>query len=93
MIAVGVYSARHGAVPIKVTEHWVVAVTPMIFNDRVILSARDAWEAADGYTAGWCYDKGPGAAIAALAWDPEVDREPAGYKKRACDVRPVGILP
>lgn len=87
-IEVGVYSARHGAVPIKVTEQWVVAVSPMIFNDRITLTARDEWDANRGYTAGWCYDKGPAAAIAGLMWDPDTEREPAGYKKRACDARP-----
>lgn len=70
---------------VKVTERFVVSVTPMIFNDRLLLTSRD--EYPDTWTAGWCYDKGAAAYLAALAWDPEVEREPVGFKKLAADLR------
>lgn len=70
---------------VKVTEHWIVAVVPMIFNDRIVLCDVDDWEIE--YVAGFCYDKGPAAPLAAMAWDPEVEQYPVGYKKIACDSR------
>ena len=70
---------------VTITDHWIVAVTPMIFNDRVILMDRDDWDTS--IVAGWCYDKGPAAVVAALAWDPETQQEPAGHKKVAYDAR------
>lgn len=87
-IEIGVYNAEVGAVPIKVTENWVVAVMPMAFNDRVILCRHWEWTEVRGYVAGWCYDKGGAAALAAMAWDPETERTPVGWKKQACDGRP-----
>lgn len=71
---------------VKKTEDWIVSVTPMLFNDRICLTSHSDYPY--GYTAGWCYDKGPGVVLAAAIWDPETDREPAGYKKLACDSRP-----
>lgn len=71
---------------VKITENWIVMVTPMMFNDRICLASRDEWET--GYSAGFCYDKGGAAGLAALAWDPESERDPVGFKKRACDARP-----
>lgn len=71
---------------VKVTENWIVSVTPMIYNDRICLTSHAEWP--DGYTAGFCYDKGGSAALAARVWDPETQREPVGYKKIACDARP-----
>jgi hypothetical protein len=70
---------------VKVTENWIVSVTPMIFNDRVCLASHRDWPW--GYTAGWCYDKGAAAGLAAQAWDPEKEWEPVGWKKLACDGR------
>lgn len=70
---------------VKVTEHWIVSVTPMIFNDRVCLTAHG--EYPDCYTAGWCYDKGGSAVLAAMLFDPETQTEPLGYKKIAVDGR------
>jgi hypothetical protein len=68
------------------TDEWVVSVTPMIFNDRVCLTHKQRdWPF--GCTAGWCYDKGGAAALAAAVWDLDNEREPAGYKKRAFDTR------
>lgn len=70
---------------VKVTPGWVVAVVPMIYNDRVVLCSRNEWRT--GYTAGFCYDKGGSAALAALAWNPEETLNPDGFKKIACDSR------
>lgn len=70
---------------IKETDEWIVSVTPMIFNDRVILTHRDQYPMT--YTAGWCYDKGAAAILAAMAWNPDEEFEPVGYKKIACDSR------
>lgn len=80
------WSEEIQAIVVKVTENWVIAVVPMIYNDRVTLSAHDGWE--HGYTAGFCYDKGGAALLAAAVWDPETERNPAGFKKIACDARP-----
>lgn len=71
---------------IKVTENWIVGVAPMIFNDRIILMEPDSWQIS--ITAGFCYDKGAAAVMAALLWDPETQRYPEGYKKIAYDGRP-----
>lgn len=67
------------------TESWIVSVTPMIFNDRVLLTSKD--EYPHTWTAGWCYDKGGAALLAAQAWDPETENEPVGFKKLAGDTR------
>lgn len=71
---------------VKETEHWIVSVTPMIYNDRVLLTSRDEYPYC--YTAGFCYDKGPVALMAAMVWDPETQHQPVGFKKIACDSRP-----
>jgi hypothetical protein len=73
-----------GGVVVKETDKWLVSVTPMIFNDRVLFHWR---EHLPHHDAGWCYDKGGAAILAALAWDPEVDDKPVGYKKEAWDGR------
>lgn len=70
---------------VKVTEHWIVSVCPMIFNDRLLLSAHEDYPW--GWTAGWCYDKGPLAHLAAVVFDPEAEWEPVGFKKLAADAR------
>ena len=68
---------------IRVTEHWIVSVTPMIFNDRIVLTHRNEYPWF--VTAGWCYDKGGAAHLAAAVWDPETQHEPVGYKKVAAE--------
>ncbi len=70
---------------IKETDEWIVSVTPMIYNDRVLFSYRSDYPW--GCSAGWCYDKGGAAILAAVAWDPAAEREPAAYKKCAFDAR------
>jgi len=62
---------------------WTVSVTPMIYNDRVILTHEDQYP--DCYTAGYCYDKGGAAFLAAMVWNPITDHRPVGYKKIACE--------
>lgn len=77
--------------PVKVDqEYWgitvgtwggyLVQVVPMIYNDRIVLTPEDC---DDVYDHGWCYDKGSAAMLAVMAWNPQLQAEPAGYKKRA----------
>ncbi len=70
---------------VKETDDWIVSVTPMIFNDRVLFTQRA--EYPNFCTAGWCYDKGPAAILAAMAWDPDTQHSPVGHKKVAFDAR------
>lgn len=65
---------------IKETDEWIISVTPMIYNDRLLLTMREDYPW--GYTAGWCYDKGGAAILAAVAWDPDTQHEPVGHKKK-----------
>lgn len=62
---------------------WLVHVAPLIFNDRVLLTHVD--EYPHTWTAGYCYDKGPAAALAAAVWEPTRQARPAGYKKIAAE--------
>jgi hypothetical protein len=70
---------------VKETDDWIVSVTPMIYNDRLLLTMRSQYPT--GWTAGWCYNKGGAAILAALAWDPDTQHDPVGYKKVAGDSR------
>jgi hypothetical protein len=70
---------------VKRTEHWIVSVTPMMFNDRVCLTSHREYPRT--YTAGWCYDKNGSAFLAAYAFDPETEHAPVGFKKVAADAR------
>lgn len=79
------FNAEIATTVVKVTEHWVVCVTPMLFNDRVCLSRMEHWDTE--IIAGWCYDKGPAAALAAMAWDPETEPRPVGFKRESHDSR------
>jgi len=56
---------------------WSVQIAAMIFNDRLLLSEPGP---CGGPCYGWCYDKGGAAHLAALAWNPDLEGEPAGYK-------------
>lgn len=71
---------------VKETDEWIVAVAPMIFNDRVLFMTRREYPVS--WSAGWCYDQGGAAIFAALAWDPDTEHSPVGYKKVAGDSRP-----
>lgn len=72
---------------VKESDEWIVSVTPMIFNDRIFLTHK-TYDYPHGATAGFCYDKGGSAMLAAMAWDFEHDHEPPGHKKVAFDSRP-----
>ena len=61
------YDPKMESVVVKKSDNWIVSVTPMIFNDRVLLTTE--MDYPYGWTAGWCYDKG-GAAILAAATVP-----------------------
>lgn len=64
---------------------WMVSVTPQMFNDRILLTSRETYPR--GWTAGFCYDKGPAAGLAAALWDPTVEPYPMGFKRIAADSR------
>lgn len=83
------YNAETVMVVVQVTEHWVVGVVPQAYNDRVLLCSHEEWRTS--WTAGFCYDRGPAAMLAAAAWDPEREWFPVGFKKVAGDAR--GTLP
>lgn len=70
---------EYGTVSLGTWGGYLVQILPMIFNDRVVLTPESSpW----GYDHGWCYERGV-ALLAVLAWDPETEAEPVGYKKRA----------
>lgn len=60
---------------------WIVSVTPMIYNDRIYLT--HVSEYPNCAVAGYCYDKGGGAYLAAAIWDPLTEDRPVGFKKIA----------
>lgn len=84
--AEGKWDEQIQSMVIKETDDWVVSVTPMIFNDRVLFTDKHR-DYPLSWTAGWCYDKGGAAHLAAMVWDPETEHSPVGYKKVAGDSR------
>ena len=64
---------------------WLVSVSSAIFNNRVLLTHRDEYPRR--WTAGFCYDKGPAAGLAAAVWNPRTDPYPVGFKRIAADSR------
>jgi hypothetical protein len=66
---------------VKESDEWIVSVTPMLCNDRIVFTRRSSYPGC--YDAGWCYDKGGAAVLAAMVWDPDTQHEPVGYKKAA----------
>lgn len=70
---------------VQETDEWIVSVTRMIFNDRILLTHKDDYPRQ--CTAGWCYDQDGSAYFQAALWDLEKDAKPAGYKKEAFDAR------
>ena len=70
---------------VKVTETYVMCVTPMSYNHRITLSDHRDWRWF--VIAGWCYSDRLSAFAAAEVFDPEVDVAPVGYKKIAVDSR------
>jgi hypothetical protein len=69
----------------------MVSVSPMLFNNRVLLSRRDAYPAR--WVAGFCYPKGVAASLAANAWDPLTQDYPVGFERLAGDEREPADLP
>lgn len=69
----------HERTEITMWGEWTIAVAPMIFNARLVMSHQDD---PYGYTYGWCYANLVEAVLAAGAWDPDVEDEPAGWHKR-----------
>lgn len=65
---------------------WIVSVTPMIYNDRVLLTHESEVERGT-CTSGYCYDKGPAAGLAAQLWFPTKQLRPKGFKKIAFEGR------
>jgi hypothetical protein len=57
---------------------YLVHITPMIVNHRVVLTPVD-----DQYTydIGWCYDSLADAVIALAQWQPTSGERPPGFKK------------
>ena len=76
---------KMGSLVIREVGDWIVSVTPMLFNDRIYLTHRSEYPLSA--TAGWCYDQGGAAILAAAVWDPLTEREPKGHKKVAFDLR------
>lgn len=70
---------------IKRDGPWIVSVTPMVFNDRILLTHQDEYPLS--WTSGYCYDKGAAAALAAHAWSPTTEHQPVGFKKVAAEGR------
>lgn len=59
---------------------YLIQIMPMTVNDRLVLTpARTPMV----YDHGWCFDKGAAPMLAAMAWNPETQGEPVGFKKRA----------
>ena len=78
---------------VKETPDWIVAVVPMIFNDRICIANKQ--EFGRTWTAGWCYDQTTEANIAkayAAEWDPATAQRPLGFKKIAFDSRGMSYL-
>lgn len=60
-----------------------IDITPMLFNDRIVVTLKKDYPY--GTVAGFCYDKGAAASLAAMHWIDhweELD-EPLGHKKVA----------
>lgn len=78
--------AHHGP-----DRNLMVSVSPMMFNDRVVLTQRSGYPRT--WVAGFCYPKGPAASLAAMAWNPLVTDQPAGFERVAGDERDPSDLP
>lgn len=74
------FTDNYGVTTIGYYGGWAVQIVVMIFNDRLVLAEPGLY---GNPCFGWCYDKGGAAHLAALAWNPEIDGEPAGFKKAA----------
>lgn len=62
----------------------VVHILPMIFNHRVMVSRLLPDGRVDqmaGVVDAWCYDNLADALAACGRWNPDLEREPGGWKK------------
>jgi hypothetical protein len=78
---VGTIDKEIGGYVVRIDGPWIVAVVPMLFNDRIVLTHIEQYPLF--VTAGYCYDKGVGAGVAAQVWNPLTDPRPVGWKKVA----------
>lgn len=53
---------------------WVV---PMVVTTRIMIGV----PGSGGVDDAWCYHTPGGAILAALAWDPETEKEPTGWHR------------
>lgn len=70
---------QYGTMTVGRWGGYLVQIMAMGFNNRVVITP-EAFALV--YDYGWCYDKGPAALLAVLAWDPQTEGEPLGFKKR-----------
>ena len=70
---------ERGYFAVAETDEFFIEVFPALFNNRLVLIEKSN---PNSYVAGWCYDKGPAAFLAGAVFDPDVEDEPAGWKKR-----------
>ena len=70
---------EYATVTVGEFEDYLIQIAPMAFNDRLVMTPKHLNGMT--YDYGWCYDKGGAALLAALVWKPDVEAEPAGYKK------------
>lgn len=68
----------YGTVTLGRWGGWLLQVLVMIFNDRLVLTPENDPMFHD---YGWCFRKGGAASLAAYAWNPATEAEPAGYIK------------
>lgn len=69
---------EYGTVTLGRWGGWLIQIMPMLFNDRLVLTP-EGFPCV--YDYGWCFPKGGAAHLAALAWNPATEAEPAGYIK------------
>lgn len=77
------WDAVIGGLIVRKDGPWIVAVSPMLFNDRILLTHERDYP--HFVTAGYCYDKGGAAPLAAMQWNPLEQERPVGYKKIAIE--------
>lgn len=84
-LVVGWDDATKAYVVKVIGDTWMVSVAPQLFYDHLFLTHVSQWPRE--WVAGWAYEQGTAARVAAEAWDPSVDAEPAGYLRVIADAR------